>query len=353
MIDIDIQKSLGRFNLSLKFSVESNRCVIFGQSGSGKSSLLKMIAGFYLPDAGFITVNKSIFFSSKDRVNLPIQARNVGYLPQEYTLFPNMTIKENIKYGLKKRKKNSVEIGYLAEKFKIRDCLNKYPYQVSGGQKQRAALLRTIVVKPDILLLDEPFSALDRPIREELRELVAGVAESLGIPVIFVTHDLEEAFVFAKEIVVIKNGKVVEFGENNRVFLKPTFMETASLLDFGNIYEIEECRDDSVILKNGFRLMCSSKKICNAEFLCIKPENIMILREDTDNSDKENRVKVTIEKINLRGRYINLVTKTDGGVFLSINIPPHILEKMSLKLEKSIIVSIKRESVVFCRRFGL
>ncbi len=353
MIDIDIQKSLGRFDLSLKFSIESNRCVIFGSSGSGKSSLLKMIAGFYPPDSGTMKIKDSLFFSQKNKVNLPIQSRKIGYLPQEYTLFPNMTIKENIEYGIKKRRiKNPMDIYTLLEKFKIADCLEKYPNQVSGGQKQRTALLRTIAVKPDILLLDEPFSALDKPTREELRELVADVSESFDIPVIFVTHDLEEAFVFGREIVVIKNGRVVEFGDNAKVFLQPAFVETARLFDFGNIWEIKECRGSHVFLRNGLKLE-GSQNLNNAEFLCIKPENIMILRDDTDNSKKENKIHVTIEKINFRGRYINLFTKTDKDVSISINIPPHILEKMVVKKGKTVVVSIKKESMVFCKKFVL
>ncbi len=349
MIEIAIEKRLGKFDLSVNFSVNKSKCVIFGSSGSGKSSLLKMIAGFYNPDYGSIKINDRIFFSSEKKINLSIQRRNVGYLPQEYTLFPNMTIKENIEYGIKKRKlKDKMGIENLAERFNIVNCLDRYPYEISGGQKQRAALARALIVKPDILLLDEPFSALDKPIREELRELVADVAKTFSIPVLFVTHDLEEAFVFGEEIVIIKDGRVVEFGDKEAVFENPRFVDTAQLVDFGNIWKIKGFFDNYIELENGLKLTCENIDK-SAKYCCIKPENVMILRKDTDISDKENKIETVIEKINFRGRYINLVAKTDDGVLIYVNIPPHILGKMSLDEGKNIIISVKKESIVFCR----
>lgn len=353
MIDIDIQKSFRAFNISLKFTTSKNRCVIFGPSGSGKSSLLKMISGFYNPDSGIIKIKNNIFFSYKEKINLPIQLRNVGYLPQEYTLFPNMKIDENIKYGLKKRKtQNPMDITELAEKFNILNCLTKYPDEISGGQKQRAALARALIVKPDILLLDEPFSALDKHIREELRELVADVADSLSIPVLFVTHDLEEAFVFGEDIVIIKDGKVVEFGDKDRIFGKPSFVESARLMDFGNIWKIETIHKGYIELENSMKLIATSN--CKrAAFCCIKPENIMILRDDIDISDKENRIGVTIRKINFRGRYVKILTETENKVPIHINIPPHILPKMSLKEGKTVTISLKKDSIILCKEFDL
>ncbi len=325
------------------------RGVVFGASGSGKSSLLKMIAGFYNPDYGNIEMNGRLFFSSDNKISLSIQDRKIGYLPQEYTLFPNMTVRENIEYGIKKRKLGrETDIETLVRKFDIFNCLNKYPHEISGGQKQRAALARALMVKPNILLLDEPFSALDRPIREELRELVADVANSLSIPVLFVTHDLEEAFVFSEEIVVINDGRVIEFGDKKRVFEYPRFVETAALVDFGNIWKIKKISKGCVELENGLMLMCGNIDK-DAKFCCIKPENVMILRSDLDVSDKENKIEATIEKINFRGRYINIICKTANGVLLHINIPPHILSKMSLREGKIITISLKKESIRLCR----
>ncbi len=351
MIEVKIKKKLGTFHTSLNFTLNSLRCVIFGASGSGKSSLLKMIAGFYNPDSGRIKINDKLFFSSDDNVSLPIQARNIGYLPQEYTLFPNMTVKENIEYGLKKRKlKDALGVENLAKQFNIQDCLDKYPNEISGGQKQRAALARALIVKPDILLLDEPFSALDRPIREELRELVADVATSFSIPVLFVTHDLEEAFIFGDEMVVIKGGDVVEYGKKDMIFKAPAFAETARLLDFSNIWEIKSIKENLVELKNGLSFICKTVNK-SASFCCVKPEEIMILRTDRDISDKENKIELKIIKINQRGRYVNLAAETRNGILIYINIPPHILNKMSLEKGSRITVSVKSESIVFCKEF--
>ena len=348
IISIDIKKKLGNFTISVKFELNSLKNVVFGASGSGKSSLLKMIAGFYDPDDGHIKIKDKVFFSKKEKLSLPIQRRNIGYLPQEYTLFPHMNIKENIEYGLKKRKlKDEFGIENIAKRFGIYDCLYKYPHQISGGQKQRAALARALIVKPDLLLLDEPFSALDKPIREELRELVADIANNFSIPVLFVTHDSEEAFIFSEEIVIIKEGEVIEYGKTDKVFNTPVFVETAKLLDFSNIWRIESIKNSTVELKDGLKLYCNTDK--DSDFCCIKPENVMILRKDTDISDKENKIDVVIEKINFRGRYINLTTKTANNFQIIINIPPHVLDKMRLKKGDSITVSLKKESIVLCK----
>ncbi len=349
MISVQIEKKLGSFNIDINFTINKKRAVIFGASGSGKSSLLKMIAGFYNPDFGSIIVNNRVFFSSDKKISLSIQKRNVGYLPQEYTLFPNMTVRENIEYGLKrKQKRSNLDTEELAERFNILECLNRYPAEISGGQRQRAALARALIVKPDILLLDEPFSALDKPIRKELRELVADVADSFSIPVLFVTHDLEEAFIFGEEIVIVKDGRVVEFGDKENIFEKPFYVETAKLIDFNNIWKIKKVTEGFVELENGFKLTCNATNK-SAAFCCIKPENVMILRNDMDISDKENRIDVLIKRIKFRGRYINLLTEATNGALISINIPPHILSKMSLREGSRITVSLKKESIVLCK----
>lgn len=351
MIDVDIRKRLGSFNISMSFNLSSLKCVIFGASGSGKSSLLKMIAGFYNPDRGFIRINYREFFSSDNKKVLSIQSRNVGYLPQEYTLFPNMSVEENIRYGLKKKGlKDTLGVRDIAKRFDIFNCLDKYPNEISGGQKQRAALARALVVKPDIMLLDEPFSALDRPIREELRELVADIASSFSIPVLFVTHDLEEAFVFGEEIVIVNEGTVIEFGDKSKLFNTPSFVETARLLDFSNIWKIKKIKRGLIELTNGIKLN-SERLEDKAKFCCIKPENVMILRKDKDISDKENKIEVKIDRINFRGRYVNLITSTNNNTTISINIPEHILSKMSLSVGSHITISLKKESIVFCKEF--
>jgi len=344
VISLSIRKRLGAFQLDASFELSTNRCVIFGPSGSGKSSLLKMIAGFFDPDEGRIIINGKCYFDSKRSISLAIQKRNVGYLPQEYTLFPHMKVRQNIEYGLKKRKiREFLPVEDLVKRFGIDDCMDRYPSELSGGQRQRAALVRALVVKPDLLLLDEPFSALDKPIREELRTLVADVSETFDIPVLFVTHDPDEAFVFADQMVIIKDGIVLECDYKERVFNAPRFVETALLFNFFNIWHVKEATNGSVKLRNGYVLKTNA---ASCDYVSVKPENVMILRPDADFRQKENVISVVVERLTWHNRYVSVSTRTDDGMKIRINVPEHVIGKMRIEEGVRLRVSLDRGSLI-------
>ncbi len=353
MIQLKVSKALKSLHLSFSFQANSNRIVLFGPSGSGKTLLLKMIAGFFDPDNGKITINDTSFFDAADNASLPIHQRNIGYLPQEYTLFPNMNVCENILYGLKARKLalDKTHFQYLIERLGISNTLDSYPSQLSGGQQQRAALARSLMVSPDVLLLDEPFSALDSSIRESLRDLVIDIADEFDITTLFVTHDLEEAFIFGREIVLVNKGKVLEYGPKEQVYYRPNFAETASLLGFINIWPIASQKDNIVTTEFGTELSCRGKFDPSASFCCIRPENIMFLREDRPFKEaiKKNILPGVISSIHNRGHYMNVEMVTPEGMILSINIPEHAFNHMKLEKDKFCKVSLKEESIILCR----
>lgn len=354
MITIQLSKKIKETQMRFSFSLKSNRAVVFGPSGSGKSTLLKMIAGFFPPDTGEISIQEALIFSTHKKVNLPIHLRNFGYLPQDFTLFPNMTVRQNILYGIKARKipEDQKLVEAIVAKFGIVKKLDEMPADLSGGQQQRVALARIILMNPDVLLLDEPFSALDRKIRESLRDLVIDLSEEMNIPVIFVTHDLEEAYVFGQELVVIDKGEVVEYGERERLFRSPDYVETAALLDFHNIWPVQK-RDEPLITEAGTVPALKQKggrQPDNNMFCCIRPEDIMILREDRSLSDaqKHNMITGIVTGLHLRGRYVKIEMAAGEQEYV-VHLPDHAFQVMDIHKGKKIRCSLKAEALVHCR----
>jgi putative spermidine/putrescine transport system ATP-binding protein len=201
-------------------AVERGEFVSFlGPSGCGKTTTLRMVAGFEHPTVGTIKIG------GKDVTNLPPNQRNIGMVFQAYALFPNMTVADNIGFGLKVAKKPSAEIGprvkEMLELIKLPHLADRYPYQLSGGQQQRVALARAIANKPQVLLLDEPLSALDAKIRVSLREEIRSLQKALGITTIFVTHDQEEALSMSDRIVVMSEGRMEQVGNPFEIYNYP------------------------------------------------------------------------------------------------------------------------------------
>ena len=354
-IQVDISKSFKNLSLSFRFAVDNNRVVLFGPSGSGKSVLLKMIAGFFDPDEGEIRISDRIFYDRNNHINVPTYHRNIGFLPQEYTLFPNMTVEQNITYGLRTRKLPVEQSSFdrLIERFELGSKLSSYPRDLSGGQQQRAALARILLIRPYLLLLDEPFSALDSSIRESLRDLVMEIADEMEINVLFVTHDIEEAFVFSKEAIVILNGKVLEFGLRVQIFDRPKYVETARLVGFENIWPLKSAEAEKLYTENELALSYKGPVVQNARFLCIRPESIMILRDDQPYKKnlKENILNGLVTRIHDRGRYVRVLVKAENRFDVAVNIPSHAFSKLGLVIGKWIKVSLKEESIVLCKTY--
>ena len=193
MLEVQIYKKLAEFDLDVSFQVNDNILGLMGASGSVKSMTLKCIAGIETPDQGRIVLNDRVLFDSEKKINVPIQKRNVGYMFQSYALFPNMNVYENISVGLRARKVKDVDIvaQKVMKQFQISELASRYYKQLSGGQRQRVALARLMAYEPDVLLLDEPFSALDEDLKEDLLQELKSELQ-ISKPVIFVSHNKEE-----------------------------------------------------------------------------------------------------------------------------------------------------------------
>lgn len=211
MIDIKLFKKMNYFNLDVNFSIDKEVLVIQGPSGSGKTTILDCICGTKTPDEGTITINDKTIFSSNKKINMKIKDRNIGYVFQNYALFPHMTIKQNISFGTKcKKLKDSDYIDYLMNVFNIYHLEDRYPNQISGGEKQRAALARALAVRPEMLLLDEPFSALDVNTKNSVYKEFLQLKKLWKIDIILVTHNPEEARLLGDRIINIESGNICD-----------------------------------------------------------------------------------------------------------------------------------------------
>lgn len=210
MLEVQIYKKLAEFDLDISFQVNDNILGLMGASGSGKSMTLKCIAGIEMPDQGRIVLNGRVLFDSEKKINVPIQKRNVGYMFQSYALFPNMNVYENISVGLRARKVKDVDIVVqkVMQQFRIFELASRYPKQLSGGQRQRVALARLMAYEPDVLLLDEPFSALDEDLTKDLLQELKSELQ-ISKPVIFVSHDKEEVNYLCDLKYKIKQGEII------------------------------------------------------------------------------------------------------------------------------------------------
>lgn len=213
-VSVSLRAKLPGFELNAGWTVGDGFTVLFGYSGAGKSLTLASIAGTLRPDAGFVRVGGRTLFDSAQRVWVPPQARGVGLVTQGSQLFPHMSVRRNVAYALKgvARDERRERVAELLGRLGIGPLAEKYPHQLSGGQRQRAALARALAPRPRILLLDEPLSALDLPVRVEMRRLLREMQAELGVPAVMVTHDLYEAAALADTLVVYSGDGVVQVG---------------------------------------------------------------------------------------------------------------------------------------------
>jgi len=217
MIEVVLKKSLhgaeGDFSLDVDLKISPKAVVaVMGSSGSGKTSFLKMIAGLLLPDTGNITVNDSVWYDKQESINRKPQTRSVGYVFQEYALFPNMSLRENLLFALEKNSDNKI-VDELIELMGLTALQNRKPTHLSGGQQQRVALARAIVRQPQILLLDEPFAALDKPMRQRLQQDLKLLHEKYETTSLLVSHDPVEVARLAHEALVLQSGKIIKQGK--------------------------------------------------------------------------------------------------------------------------------------------
>ncbi|MBT8290326.1 MAG: ABC transporter ATP-binding protein [Muriicola sp.] len=224
MVEVRIHKKLGagtaEFTLNTDLTIaEGSLLTLYGPSGSGKTSLLRGIAGLLPPDKGYIAFQDRTWFNSEKKINLPPQKRNIGYVFQDYALFPNMTVIENLKFAKSKSAPNNI-IADLLDVMDLAALENRKPETLSGGQKQRVALARALVQQPDVLLLDEPLAALDTDMRLSLQDHILDAHNKLGLTTIMVSHDLGEIMKLSDTTAIMKEGRITQLGPPGELFME-------------------------------------------------------------------------------------------------------------------------------------
>jgi molybdate transport system ATP-binding protein len=249
MLNVNLHHQLGAFQLAIQFQVPLGLIVLLGPSGAGKSLTLSSIAGLLHPQKGHIAVNEQVLFDSATGLNVPPQLRHVGYVPQHYALFPHLTVAENILFALppsrtnapwtqwrKRRADRRTRVTELLSILELDGLERRYPATLSGGQQQRVALARALAAEPRLLLLDEPFNALDAAVRERLRDTLKQFQRRFAIPIVLVTHDHAEAQQLADTIVVVQRGQVAQIGSVNDIFYSPFTPDVAQLVGQHNVF---------------------------------------------------------------------------------------------------------------------
>lgn len=223
MLHIDVKKQLGTLPLEAHLDIPSQGVTaLFGLSGSGKSSLINLVSGLITPDEGVIALNERELFNSAEKICVPIEKRNIGYVFQDARLFPHYTVNGNLRYGMKNTSKD--EFNYIVELLGIGHLLKRYPITLSGGEKQRVAIGRALLTDPEILLMDEPLSALDLPRKRELMNYLERLSKEINIPILYVTHSLDELLRLAERVVLLSGGKIEAYDVLENIWESPLFL---------------------------------------------------------------------------------------------------------------------------------
>ena len=313
------------FRLEVEFEAAPGVTVLYGPSGSGKTLTLDCIAGFVGPDAGRILLDNRILFDAEANVSLPPQQRSCGYVFQNYALFPHMTLRENLAFaahGLPRLERHR-RIAEQLQRFKLTSIAGRYPHELSGGQKQRGSIARALIADPRIVLLDEPGRGLDAALRLDLYTLIQELKGGLNVPVLFVTHDLEECFALADRVLIYDAGRIVHSATPADLLRNPGTTEVARLLGGFNIYDAEVISLDPSQQTSKLKLLSEEIKGPHLRgcfkgdrvVVCARPEELQVHTRPGD-----NRIRGQLQQAIERSQSI----RADFGNGLIVDVPREV-----------------------------
>jgi molybdate transport system ATP-binding protein len=346
------------FSLHVELAVGAEVLVLFGPSGSGKTTTLNAIAGLVTPEQGRITLNgQALFLRDGGRgVNLPARKRHIGYVFQHYALFPHLTALQNVAYPLRGPARQA-QASDLLERMNLAHLASHYPHELSGGQQQRVAIARALAAAPRVLLLDEPFSALDAGARQRLQSELVTWQRDLGLVVIYVTHRLEDAFALGQRLAVMRDGRVEQAGPIEEVFRYPANPQVAEVMGVPNIFraQVVAARPDGLELDwDGLRLIASPQDLAIGKVVTayMRPEDVKVLYPDRPLVDaiRTNQAagRIVASSPHPGGRVLR-VALTNGHV-IEVHHGPTTYTRLDLHVGDDVQLSLRREALAVISR---
>ncbi len=342
----------------LRTAAGSGITVLFGASGSGKTTVLRCVAGLERPDEGALHFGHEPWFDVEKSVFLSPQKRRIGFVPQNYALFPHLSVEQNIAYSLNKlpAATRRSRVGEIINWLGLEGLKNRLPHELSGGQQQRVALGRAVIHQPRVLLLDEPLSALDTPTRLRLRAELRQLLRQLKIPTILVTHDRLEALALADELVVMDQGKIAQQGPAYEVFSRPANLAVAGIVAVETIQpgRVVQVTDGLVTVSVADKTLVGLEDKMPANttqvYVCIRAEDVILTRNLDGQSSPRNRFSATVRSLTREGPMVR--TELDCGFPLAALVTKQACDEMNLKENIQVVALIKTPHVHLIPRSG-
>lgn len=341
------------FALDAEFQVEPGFTILFGPSGSGKTTLLECIAGFSTPDSGCVTLDGRVLFDSEAKIDVPVRHRAIGYLFQSLALFPHLTVDENVAYGLagKPAKVRRARVHEILSSFRVAHLAARKPRAISGGERQRVALARSLVTDPALLLLDEPLSALDAIVKSKIIDDLRAWNASRNVPIVYVTHSAAEAFALGDRIVVLESGAVLARGSPQEVLAAPRHETVAQLAGFENIFDatITALREEQGTMR--CRLGSSAIEL-EVPLLWIEPGSvtrvairagdILVATARPEGISARNTFQGKLVSLERRG--VTVIATVDAGVRFEVHLTPSAIQSLGLEAGQQVWLIVKTYS---------
>ncbi len=354
-VSFSATKRLGPFDYSATLSADHEIVVLFGHSGAGKSVTLQLIAGLMKPDSGSISIDDVTVFDSAKRINAAPQERGVGYVVQDLALFPHMTVAENVAFGIPSGRPKAERVAELLALLGLTGFEKRRPGTLSGGQQQRVALARALARDARVLLLDEPFSALDDSLRAGLRRELVRLRTELGLTILFVTHDLREAHYLADRLAVFDEGVLLQFGPRDEVFRRPLNRRVGELTGVTNIWRgnVIASEEERVrVAVEGFVFSCRAPAgeekfaLGAAVDLMVRAERVTLRRDHIESIRGRNLIIATITEEFAYGASHTLRFLPDGyGPEFEVDIASHPYEVLGIANRKTFTLEILPDDI--------